>query len=500
MPAMNCMSDTIHTTRALYTAAQVRELDKLAIRDGNIEGYELMCRAGTAAWDVARERWPGVQRVAVICGTGNNGGDGFVVARLAALSGCAVSVALTGDEAQLRGDAARAFAAMQSTTVQLAPSVADALHGAELIVDAIFGTGLDRNVAGNEHRAIDAINSAGAPVLALDIPSGLSADRGVPLGVAVVATATATFVGRKRGLFTGLARDYCGAVNYFDLQIPRELVARVVSDTALFGLDEAQHVLAPRRRTAHKGDCGHVLVIGGAPGMSGAVRLAGEAALRAGAGWVSVATHPDHAASVTAARPELMCRGFAQRAELLPLIERATALAVGPGLGRGAWAQLAWAVALESALPLVVDADALNLLAQDGVSRGNWVLTPHPGEAGRLLNCASADIEHDRYAAVRALQQRYGGVVVLKGAGTVVCDGARIDVIDTGNPGMASGGMGDVLTGVIAALVAQGLSLADAARVGAAVHGGAGDRAASDGERGMVASDLFAPLRELVNP
>jgi NAD(P)H-hydrate epimerase len=245
-----------------------------------------------------------------------------------------------------------------------------------------------------------------------------------------------------------------------------------------------------------------VLVVGGARGMMGAALLAGAAAVRSGAGLVSVATHREHAVAVTAARPELMCYGVEDRQQLEALLQRASVVAIGPGLGQGRWGQMLWSHALESTLPLVVDADALNLLAAEPLRRDNWVLTPHPGEAGRLLQMSAQEVEQDPFAAVRCLQQRYGGVVVLKGAGSLVAeDTAPLTLIDAGNPGMACGGMGDVLTGVIGALLAQGLPLGDAARAGACMHAGAADAvAAAEGERGLAASDVVAMLRHFANP
>jgi len=257
--------------------------------------------------------------------------------------------------------------------------------------------------------------------------------------------------------------------------------------------------LGPRSRTAHKGGHGHVLVIGGTPGYAGAVRLAGEAAARVGAGLVSIATHPEVAASANALRPELMIHAVARPGELEPLLARADVVAIGPGLGQSDWATALFAAVRGRKIPLVVDADALNLLAMDPERREQWVLTPHPGEAARMLDTTTGEIHTDRFAAAVTLQDVYGGVVVLKGAGSIITDGDLPVVLRHGNPGMGSGGMGDVLTGVIAGLIAQGLQLAQAARLGACIHAVAADRAAAQGERGLLASDLMPHLRALVN-
>ena len=288
---------------------------------------------------------------------------------------------------------------------------------------------------------------------------------------------------------------------FADLDVPAEVYARVAPAASRINLGSENSLFMRRRRTAHKGHFGHVLVVGGDPGYAGAVRLAGEAAVRIGAGLVSVATRSQHAAAICMARPELMVHAVETGAQLSSLLQRANCIAIGPGLGQSEWSSNLFARVMETRLPLVVDADALNLLAADPVRRDNWILTPHPGEAARMLGCRTADIQADRFAAVRNLQQRYGGIIVLKGSGTLIVDERQeLAVCDGGNPGMASGGMGDVLTGVIAGLVAQGYALPAAARLGVCVHAAAGDAAAKEGERGLLAGDLMPWIRVLVNP
>jgi hydroxyethylthiazole kinase-like uncharacterized protein yjeF len=488
--------------QALYRAQDLRELDRIAITDRGIPGYTLMSRAGMAGLRLLRRSWPRARTVVVVCGIGNNGGDGFVLARLAREGGMQVEVLLLGEAAQLRGDARRACEAMLKTGVQVSPFVPDRWPEADVVVDAVLGTGLDREVSGLHGEAIDLINRQAAPVLSLDIPSGLHADNGNPLGSAVRAAKTMTFVGLKQGLFTGQGPDYCGEVSFDGLEVPEEIYRRVPAPAFRITSDRINRSLAPRPRTAHKGAHGHVLVMGGAPGMAGALRLAGEAAARVGAGLISMATHPSHAAALNAARPELMCHSIPEANALQALLSRASVLAVGPGLGRHSWGKMIFGAALESSLPMVVDADALYWLAQEPLRRSHWILTPHPGEAARLLKVPVAEVQADRWQAVRELHKRYGGVVVLKGAGTLVCNGYDpVALCDTGNPGMAVGGMGDVLTGVIAGLLAQGLNPWDAALAGVRLHGGAGDVAAAQGgERGLMAGDLMGPLQRLVNP
>jgi NAD(P)H-hydrate epimerase len=322
----------------------------------------------------------------------------------------------------------------------------------------------------------------------------------------VRADLTVTFVGRKLGLYLGDGPSYTGQLHFADLGIPRAVVERAglsgQAPLCLFSPEELRRLLPRRAATAHKGNFGHVLVIGGNTGMSGAVHLAAEAALRSGAGLVSVATRPSQATLLPLVRPELMCHGVSAPAELAPLLARATVIAIGPGLGQDDWARGLLAAVLATALPLVLDADALNLLAASAVRRTDWILTPHPGEAGKLLGCSSADIQRDRPGALQALLARYAGTVVLKGSGTLVGEsGQRPWLIAGGNPGMATAGMGDVLTGVTAGLVAQtGAPGADIAAAAAYIHGAAGDAAARSGQRGLVASDLLAQLRPWLNP
>lgn len=485
---------------ALYTAAQVRELDRRAIEDFAIPGYELMQRAGRAAFGVLRARWPAARRITVLCGTGNNGGDGYVLARLALEAGLQAEVIQLGEPGRIRGDALRAREAYLAAGGRVQGDTGR-LPEAEVLVDALLGTGLERTVEGRWRAAIEALNAHPAPVLAVDIPSGLHADTGAVLGAAVQAAATVTFIGLKRGLFTGRAPALVGELVFDDLQVPAEVHAGVPAAARRLVLAELQQALAPRRRDDHKGRFGHVLVVGGDLGMAGAVRMAAEAAARCGAGLTSVATRREHVAAVVGPRPELMCRGVDAPAELDALMARASVIAIGPGLGRGPWGRGLLERVLEADLPLVVDADALNLLAAEPLRREDWVLTPHPGEAARLLGCPVAEVQADRYGAAAELARRYGGVCVLKGAGSLVADGQGLAVCTAGNPGMASGGMGDVLTGILAGLRAQGLEAGPAARLGVCLHAAAADRAAAEGgERGLLAGDLFPHLRPLVNP
>jgi NAD(P)H-hydrate epimerase len=485
----------------IYSVAAVRETDRTTIEDHGVPGYTLMTRAGEAAVREARQGFPDTRRWQIVCGAGNNGGDGYVVGRIAAQEGIAVSVVSLVNPEKLSGDAAIAYEDFAAQGGVVLPWAGHLDSEADLLVDGILGSGLERDVGGEFAKAVVAINGHGAPVLALDIPTGIHGDTGQVLGCAVDADLTVTFVGLKSGLFLGAAPHHCGEVRFAGLDIPdayRETIApafRRIDDAFLAG------VLVPRERTAHKGDFGHVLVVGGGEGMPGAVRLAGEAALRTGAGRVSIATHPSHASIVVASRPELMSHAVANAADLEPLLEKADVIAFGPGLGRSAWAQEMYARISAAAQPMVWDADALNLLAANPKTTGNRVITPHPGEAATLLGATARTVQADRSTALSRLAEKYGGTVVLKGAGTLVSTSGSAPMLCTsGNPGMASPGMGDVLTGIIAALIGQGLAGEQAAAAGVEIHARAGDRAAVAGERGLIASDLMAELRAVLNP
>jgi NAD(P)H-hydrate epimerase len=480
----------------LYRAAQARELDQTAIQDYGIPGFELMCRAGNETFRHIQAHWPDAQSLAIFCGSGNNAGDGYIVAALAQTAGLAVCVYTLSDPEKLNGDALSAYRHYQALHGKIGPFQPEQTVDADLLVDALLGIGLDRPVTGRYAEAIKAINACPSPVIAVDIPSGLHADTGNVLGCAVKAAATVTFIGLKQGLFTGQAAEYCGEILYAPLAIPDAVFEGIAPSATRV----TQTPLARRDRCAHKGTCGHVLVVGGELGFLGAAKMAGEAALRVGSGLVSVATRPGHAGFMNLTRPELMCHGVETAAQLVVMLEKVDVVVIGPGLGQSAWANDLFDAALNSGKPTVVDADGLNLLAQKPSTKPDWILTPHPGEAARLLQCPTADIQQDRFAAVSMLQANYGGIAILKGAGTLIASDQGLAVSNTGNPGMASGGMGDVLAGVIASLLAQGLPFWEAAQQGVYIHGLAADLATQqEGERGLLASDLMPYLRQLVN-
>jgi len=485
----------------IYSVAAVRQIDRIAIDEFGVPGYTLMKRAGVAAVRAARHYYPDSGRWQVVCGSGNNAGDGFVVARLAAQEGIVVSVVSLVSTETLRGDAVKACEDFIAEGGAVVPWSGELDAQADLLVDAILGSGLERDLSGDFAAAVRALNAHRAPIHAMDIATGINGDSGQIMGLAVKAALTTTFVGLKPGLFLADGPEHSGVVTFDDLEIDPD--CRSAVEPAYRRIDDTLLIdsLPKRARDAHKGDFGHVLVVGGGPGMSGAARMCAEAALRCGAGRVSVATHPDHAAMMAAALPEIMYHAITTPEQLKDRLEQVDVIAFGPGLGRSEWAKGLYAAVEASSKIAIWDADALNLLESAPKSAENRIITPHPGEAATLLQSSAVAVQKDRSRACRALQRRYGGIAVLKGAGTLISDGGRLlSICTSGNPGMAAAGMGDVLTGVIAAVAAQGVPLRDAALVGVEIHARAGDVAATFGERGMLASDVIAAIRKIVNP
>jgi len=496
----------------------MRTLDRWTIEHGT-PGHVLMERAGAGAVRVLRERLRRPRGpVVVVCGRGNNGGDGFVVARHLRRARVPVEVWLAARPEEVRGDAARMLAAWRRArgAVRALATPADVealarrLVRAAAVVDALFGTGLNAPVAGVAAAVIAAINACGAPVLAVDIASGLSADTGAPLGAAVRATVTATFGYPKVGQLMYPGVEHTGLLAVVDIGIPREALAAVAPGTVLLESEEVGAHLPPRRRDAHKGDFGHVLVIAGSRGKTGAALLAAQAAARSGAGLTTLAVPATLQAVLEAQVREAMTAALADTgdgaaaladgAAASALLADRGAVVCGPGLGQAsATRELIRHVVRQCTAPLVLDADGLNAVAGTSVLRdrpGPTVITPHPGEMARLSGGDTVRVQADRLGAARAFARAERVVVVLKGARTVIASPVGATAIcPTGNPGMASGGTGDVLAGVIGALLAQGLAAYDAAALGVFAHGAAGDAvAARQGEVGLLASDLLAEL------
>jgi len=490
--------------QALYTAAQVRELDRLAIEEAGIGGYPLMCRAGEAAFQRLRFFWPGGSgRLVVLTGPGNNGGDGYVIARLALEAGIDVTVIPATDPQSLKGDAARARADWRAAGGEETGFEARLPGDTGLIVDALLGTGLTRAPEGRIAELIELANSHPAPVFAVDCPTGLDADDGQILGLAMQAAHTSTFVGRKRGLYTGQARAVTGRIHFERLRVPDAVYQGMTPSAFLIDRREVADMLPPRQPTAHKGQHGHVMLIGGDHGMGGAILLAAESALRGGAGRVSLLTRPDHVAAALSRAPALLVRGIRRPGQARRAMAEADVIVLGPGLGQSRWGRGLWRLALDSGKALVLDADALNLCARHGRRPPpGSVMTPHPGEAARLMGCGIAALEQKRFEHARALADQWQSTVILKGAGSLVsAPDWPLRLCDIGNAGMAVAGMGDVLAGLVGALRAQGLDAREAATAAVWLHAAAGDLAARElGPRGLQAMDLMAPIMRLANP
>ena len=469
----------------LYTAAETRSLD-VAAMDSGIPGMALMERAGEAVVRCIQGRWPQWRelRVGVLAGGGNNGGDGYVVARRLLETGVRASVVAASLPEDLAGDAAEAFARWQRAGGGwVGPEVP--LDGFDLLVDALLGTGLDREVRTPYRELIERAADAPAPVVAVDIPSGLNADSGRVMGVAVPAVATVTFVGSKRGLFTGDGPDYTGEVVFDGLGIPEEVRSAVTARGRR--VDPGDLGLAPRMANSHKGDYGKVAILGGAPGMAGAAAMAARAAVRGGSGWVVCCTGPGERVSVAGLWPEVITAEWDEEGELPEwLLDSVDVVALGPGLGRSAGARKLLKKVLEWAGSLVLDADALNLLAEDpGLAldlpprNGSLILTPHPGEAARLLGSSPAEVQADRFEAATRIAREFQAICCLKGAGTVIArPGGEYAVNSSGGPALAQAGQGDILTGLLAARLGQEADPVRAAERGVWAHGAAGDRLA----------------------
>jgi NAD(P)H-hydrate epimerase len=483
-----------------YDAQQSRAVDRCAIETCGLPGPVLMARAARAAFRELLRRVREPDMLQVLCGNGNNGGDGLLLAALARGRGIPVAVFLVGGEPK-SPDAVRAAQRARAAGCELQPFSAAALRPGGVVVDAMLGTGIRGAPRPEYCEAIEAVNALGLPVLALDVPSGLEADTGHAEGPAVRAHWTVSFITAKRGLYTGAGPNHAGARVVDDLEVPAEAYAAAGAAVSRLSLQRELRSLPALRPAAHKGHFGRCLLVGGDQGMGGAVLLAAEAALRSGVGLLRVATQEAHLAPLLSRTPEAMPVALRGHNDLAPLLDWADAVVLGPGLGQGPWGEQLLRVGLASGKPLLLDADALNLVAAHRLQLPpRTLITPHPGEAGRLLGCDSFAVQRDRFAAMAALRSATGAdAVVLKGVGSLVGDGDRVALCAAGNPGMASGGMGDVLSGIAGALLAQGLAPGAAARLGCVLHAEAGDRAAQRlGQRALLASDLARELPGLL--
>ena len=494
---------------ALYTNDVIRSFEIDLFKQKLENPMELMQTAGQAAFALLQRQWPNARSIVVFCGGGNNGGDGFVLARLAKMQGFSVTIYAIKNVNDLSGLAQEMANACQALNIPIRFWENQPINftKTDVLIDALLGSGLEGIVKGCFKTAINCINQSGKPVLAIDIPSGLNANTGQCQGNTVKASHTITFIGLKQGLFTSDGPEYCGKITCDSLNIPQHFYKKIKPTAYLFNKEILKKFLKKRPRTANKGCYGHVLIVGGDYGMAGAVRMAAEAALRIGSGLVSVATHAEHRCIVNAQCPEIMCHAIKTSKALEPLINQATVIVAGPGLGQTDWSIALLTECLKAqSKPLLLDADALNLISKKiNLAKfklvNKLILTPHPGEAGRLLFTTTKKIQENRFEAIMKLQKKYHATVVLKGAGTLITSEKTSPIVCTqGNPGMATAGMGDVLSGIIGGLLAQGLPNFESAQIGVYLHARAADMAAAKcGERGLMATDLFYFLQKLSN-
>lgn len=512
-------------TLPLLDAAGCREVELQAMEKFGDNEINLVRRAGTAAFALLQRRWPACQSISVFCGKGNNAADGYILAALAAQAGWQVEIiclepppttdpGLTAHQEALTAGAVRRSLhinpdnATDNVTKASNSQDAEVAIRSDLIVDALLGTGLKGAPRLAYANQIARINSTNQPVLALDMPSGLGAT-GVQSAANMIvrASATISFIALKPALVTGSGVNFVGHLYLDGLGVPSRLLAEAANSLAWLTAANCTRLPA-RQAAAHKGDNGRVLLIGGAPGFGGAIILSTEMAVRAGAGLVAVATDTTHISPLLARVPEALAKPCRDKTDLAPLLDWSDVITCGPGLGTLPWSEQLLAAALNANQPLILDADALNMIAASPTHQKQLtartaptLLTPHPGEAARLLDCNILEIEDDRITASHTLAKRYQALVALKGAGTVLANRTQpLGICAHGNPGMAVAGMGDILSGLLPALIAQGLPPQQALTTAICLHSRAADQLATqNGTIGLTASDLIAPIRKLLN-
>lgn len=507
----------------LYTVNSVVQIEQIVINQYGIPAYELMKRAGKAVFEIISTNYSDCKNILIVCGAGNNAGDGYVVARLAQQSGFNVQVFSLIDPALLKAEALSAYKEWisEGSNALLITNVDSVLlDNTDLVIDALLGTGLAREVKAEWAQCINAINDMSVPVISVDIPSGLLADTGVISGVAIKADVTVSFIGLKQGLFTAQAKDVCGEIMFHDLGLP-DNVYRAVSNSAKLIDDLITTLLPKRMESSHKGKFGHALIVGGNTGMPGAVILAARAALRTGAGLVTIVTVPLHLEAICSAVPEAMVRVCDTEAidDVFSndFINSVTHVAVGMGLGQDTWSLVVLKKCIKLNKPMLIDADALNLIAKQGIQYFEFsktsaiVITPHPGEASRLLTidggAVAVNIQEDRFNAIEKLHKLFNRInantVVLKGSGTIIFDGEIMKICQKGSSAMAVPGMGDVLSGILVSLLAQdnaktNSSISKNAELAVYLHALAADVASKNKTRGLLASDVIETLPELL--
>ncbi|NOY68317.1 MAG: NAD(P)H-hydrate dehydratase [Deltaproteobacteria bacterium] len=508
----------------LLTADEMREADRQTIESFGIPGRVLMENAGRGAVRVFLENFPDAlnKAVGIAAGRGNNGGDGFVMARCLASMGADVTIFLLSEPARLSGDAAANFGLLSPLNIPVIeiPDV-DAFHTLKsrmqkpmLWIDAIFGTGLNSDIRGHYRQIIDFINDSGKPVFSVDIPSGLHADIGQPLGTCIKAHATATFGAAKPGLVMAPGCACSGRLSIIDIGIPNQVISEINSTHHLITAEDIRAILPNRPVDTHKGNTGHVLVAACSKGKTGAGALSAIAALRAGAGLVTLAVPDTLAPIIEGLALETMTLALPATADgalseagadiILENLNDKQCLALGPGIGTlPETGRMVRRIVENSLSPMVMDADALNLVAQNPKilknKQAEIVITPHPGEMARLAGTIVADIQADRVGVAKRFAKDFGVCVVLKGARTVIAaPKGDVFINPTGNPGMASAGMGDALTGIIAGIIAQGHDILTAARLGVYIHGAAADILMAETGPGFLASEVIDTIADAV--
>lgn len=494
-------------THHAYKVNQLQRYEAVAAQAIGLNLFQLMERAGSAVFSQIQQHFPAANKLLIVCGKGNNGGDGYIVARLAHQAGLSVTVLINAQREAIAGDAKQALTLLAALPVEInffpqreAMQAGVAAFQGDIIVDCLFGIGFSGLLSPTLAQLITQINNHPCPRVSVDVPSGLNADLGSISSVAIKANLTVTLIAYKQGLLTGQAANYVGDLQLETLAVNWEL-AQLTTATCFRQCEKNIPTVLPRTPCSHKGDIGMLLAVGGFHAFTGAICLAAEAALRTGASLVGVCCHEKSRNIVLTRQAELMV--LANSAETLSrsaTLKKIKAIILGPGLGQDIWSQALFDLVIKLPQTKVVDADALRLLAAKPTKQAQWILTPHPGEAAVLLSCSITEVEADRFSAVKKIAQQYGGICVLKGAGTLVSNGDTVWINSTGNPGMASGGMGDVLSGIIGALT---LSIADlfvAARLGVYIHGRAADIIAKKhGQIGILASDLYPEIQRLIN-
>ena len=499
----------------LYTASETRKIDNLAIKAKGISGYSLMQMAAEFTLDVILREFSPVEELIIFCSKGKNSGDGFLLGSFAKEFGLEVTIVMSNTSNALKGVSRKAFEEMKDAKVKIISTKSVEklkVSNKAVIVDALIGTGLKGNLRKNIKESILALNKLGVklPVLSLDIPSGVNPDTGDADDIAVYADITATFVAQKRGCFTSVGKKFSGEIIYSDLEIPKNLFSKITSTSYVVDYEDSISKVVYREQDAHKGHFGNVVIVGGDRGLGGAGLLSSRAAVYSGAGLTSLVTRPEHVSASLVSCPEVMVKGVDSGQDIEEHLVKPDVIAIGPGLGQSAWSeqmiQRVFWEAEKRDVSVIMDADALNLLTKLKLSSNlpkRLILTPHPGEAARLLNTSVAVIESNRFSAAAKIQKKFNATVVLKGSGTVICHKSggtqKWGICDSGNPGMATGGMGDVLTGIIAGLLAQGLTLKEAAEAGVDLHAKAADQASLEfGEAGLTSSDVINELKYLL--